>query len=83
MQGPAYLAAHHLGGYQFYWTDDPHKAIRFFLEDQANTVMMAVRQLRGDLFPACLIVAPRAVEHVWVPGEGVKREGVGPVIERR
>jgi hypothetical protein len=35
-------------------------------------VMMAIRQLRGDLFPACLPECPRAVEHMWVPGEGVR-----------
>ena len=58
MQGPSYLAARCLGGYEFYWDDDIHKAVKFFDRTTADTVMMAVRQLRGDLFPACLSRVP-------------------------
>lgn len=65
MQGPAYLAARHLGGYEFYWTEQHNQAIRFYERSQADTVMMAIRQLRGDLFPACLTRAPCAIEHSW------------------
>ena len=66
MQGPAYMAARRLGGYEFYWTDDIHSAIRFFDRDTADLVMMTIRQLRGDLFPACLTRVPCAVEHSWM-----------------
>jgi hypothetical protein len=65
MQGPAYLSARHAGGYEFCWTDDHSKAIRFPTREQADLVMMAVRQLRGDLFPSCLTQVPRATEHAW------------------
>ena len=74
MQGPAYLSARQLGGYEFCWTEDVYKAIRFFNRDQANLVMMTIRQLRGDLFPSCLTKVPCAVEHTWTR-EGVRRDG--------
>lgn len=70
MQGPAYMAARQLAGYEFYWTEDVNKAIRFFNREQADTVMMTIRQLRDDLFPNCLIKAPCAVEHMWIPSIG-------------
>jgi hypothetical protein len=73
MMGPCYLAVRHLGGYEFYWDRDHSDALRFYSRGQADMVMMTVRQLRGDLFPACLPDSPRAVEHVWIPGEGVRR----------
>jgi hypothetical protein len=73
MQGPAYLTAHHSGGYEFRWTDQVNDAIRFYTREQADVVMMSVRQLRGDLFPTCLTWVPCAVEHMWVPSEGIKR----------
>lgn len=63
MQGPAYLATRQCGGYEFYWTEEVAQALRFAFREQADTTMMAVRQLRGDLFPACLTRTPRAVEH--------------------
>jgi hypothetical protein len=66
MQGPAYLSAHHLGGYEFYWTENHYDAIRFTTREQADLVMMAVRQLRGDLFPSCLPRVPCAVVHKWI-----------------
>lgn len=73
MQGPAYLTVRHAGGYEFCWTEDIHKALRFENREQADLVMMAVRQLRGDLFPPCLTRIPCAVEHAWVQGEGWTR----------
>lgn len=75
MQGPSYLTVRHAGGYQFEWTDKVGNGLRFFSREQADMTMMAVRQLRGDLFPACLPRVPCAVEHVWIPGEGVKSTG--------
>lgn len=74
MQGPSYLSVRHAGGYEFFWTDDPYKALRFFDREQADLTMMAVRQLRGDLFPACLPRVPCAVEHGWLQGEGIIKE---------
>jgi hypothetical protein len=73
MQGPAYMAARQLAGYEFYWTEDVNKALRFFDREQADTVMMTIRQLRGDLFPVCLTRVPCAMEHMWIRGEGVRR----------
>ncbi len=78
MQGPAYLAARRLGGYEFYWTDDAYQAIRLYDQGQADLVIRTIRQLRGDLFPACLTRVPCAVEHVWIQGEGAKRIGGAP-----
>ncbi len=66
MPGPAYLAAKECGGHIFYWTTNCHDAIRFQMRQQAEAVMMAVRQLRGDLFPACLPYSPRPVEHKFM-----------------
>lgn len=73
MQGPAYLAARHLGGYEFYWTNDWTRAIRFASREQGDLVMMSVRQLRGDLFPACLTRVPCAVEHGFADGRLISR----------
>jgi hypothetical protein len=73
MLGPCYLAVRQLGGYEFYWSREHSEGIRFADRGQADMAMMAIRQLRGDLFPACLPDSPRAVEHMWTPGEGVKR----------
>ena len=78
MQGPAYLSARHCGGYEFFWTDDVYKAIRFAFRDQADLTMMAVRQLRGDLFPPCLVRVPCAVEHVFAPGGPPHRRELSP-----
>lgn len=66
MQGPSYLSVRHSGGYEFNWTDDVYQALRFANQEQADKVMMAVRQLRGDLFPPCLTRVPCAVEHQFV-----------------
>ena len=73
MMGASYLSARHLGGYEFYWTEDVHRAIRFINKEQADLMMMAVRQLRPDLFPICLPTPIQTTEHVWIPGEGVRR----------
>ena len=80
MQGPVYLSARQLGGYEFYWTADVQSAIRFFEGAQADMVMMAVRQLRPDLFPACLPTPIRAVEHEWFGG--ATREDVRKLEEK-
>lgn len=73
MQGPSYLSARHLGGYEFHWDNDANKAIRFINQEQADLVMMAVRQMRPELFPSCLPRPISAVEHCWVSGEGIVR----------
>jgi hypothetical protein len=43
MQGPAYLTVTHSGGYDFAWTDDVHKAIRFSLQEHADKVWREYR----------------------------------------
>lgn len=68
MQGPSYLTVRHCGGYEFLWTDDSHNALRFHSREQGDLVMMAVRQLRGDLFPPCLPRGICAIEHEFVDG---------------
>ena len=77
MQGPAYLAARTCGGHVFHWTNDPLKGIRFFSREQADQVMMAVRQLVPDLFPACVTQPPKPVEHGWL--DGIRSDGSGGV----
>lgn len=63
----AYLAVRCMGHqYDFYWTEDHAKALRFLDEDQADLTMMAIRAIRPDLFPAALPRAPRPVEHKWL-----------------
>lgn len=71
--GPCYLGVRQLGGYEFYWTADVFKGLKFSDREQGDMAMMCIRQLRGDLFPACYATVPRAVEHVWVQGGGVQR----------
>lgn len=68
MQGPAYLAVRQLGSYEFYWTKKVNLALRLLDREQADTPMMAVRQLRDDLFPACLTRCACATEHTWIKG---------------
>lgn len=72
MIGPCYLSARYLGGYEFFWTRDPHEAIHFHTKNIADVTFLAIRQLRPDLFPACLPEPIAAIEHIFVPGEGVR-----------
>lgn len=73
MQGPAWLTVRHSGGYEFCWTENENDSLRFDSRHHADLVMMAVRQLRGDLFPSCLTKVPCATEYFWKQGEGWKR----------
>lgn len=64
-----------LGDYrsEFYWTDDPHKALRLISQEAADGVAMAVRKLAPDLwgFASTLGEAwPR--EHGWLANVGTK-----------
>lgn len=77
MQGPAYLAAKTCGGHEFCWTADPLKGIRFCSYDQANMVMMAVRQLVPELFPSCVTQPPKPVEHGWLDSLPVGSDDLG------
>jgi len=67
IEGPSthYLAARKLGKYEFYWTMDPHKGLRFYNQEQADATMMTIRELCPDLFPAVFGEA-KPVEHAWV-----------------
>ncbi len=48
--GQSYLAARDLGGHHFFWTREPNHALRFWSKDQADLVMMAVRNHVPALF---------------------------------
>ena len=62
LPGQVYMATRKLACYEFYWTEDPSKALRFFSHEQADTTAMAIRELHKDLFPEFL--SPRVVECV-------------------
>jgi hypothetical protein len=65
--GARYLGARHLGRYEFFWTEDHAKALRFHDETQADLTMMTVRDLKPDLFAfAALLGDAKAVEHGWI-----------------
>ena len=76
--GPRYLTVQHLTGAgmrDFKWTADHNEALCFKSEDQADRVMMAIRQLSkyanldtvfGGLFAfEAALGDARAVEHGW------------------
>jgi len=76
MQGPAYLAVRHLGNmYEFHWTNDASTALKSPGKHQASLLMLAIRQLRPDLFPACLTSPIAPMEHGWFVGEGFRKTG--------
>lgn len=65
--GPKYLATRNLGKYEFYWTAEHDKALRFYSEAQADVTMMAVRESEPHLFAFEAVLSnARAVEHGWV-----------------
>lgn len=65
--GQRYLAARHLGCYEFYWTDEHAKAIRFINQEQADQTMMAIRHLAPDLFGfEKTLCNAQPVEHGWM-----------------
>lgn len=68
--GPNYLGTRKLGKYEFYWTRDHNKALRFYSKQQADDAMMAVRELDENLFGfAETLGEAKPVEHGWVnPG---------------
>jgi hypothetical protein len=67
--GQRYLAARKLGGYEFHWTADHNEALRFCSQEQADLVLMTVREMRRDLFAfAVLLGEARPVEHGWMTG---------------
>ncbi len=65
----AYLSARRLGGYEFFWTTEPNLALRFHDKDQADLAMMAIRQLRPELFFGYVDGKAswfKPVEHRWL-----------------
>jgi hypothetical protein len=80
--GQKYLAVQRLSqSDNFEWTPDHNKALAFRSQDQADALMMAVRQmerelytLRGSTFNASLfgfeasLGNAKAVEHAWASG---------------
>jgi len=68
--GQHYLAARQLAGYRFYWTQNHDDALRFFSREQADMVMMSVRELAPKLFWfAENLTDARPVEHAWLDPE--------------
>lgn len=69
--GTKYLATRRLGINEFYWTSDHNTALRFISEQQADGVMMAVRELVPPLFEfARTLGEARPVEHGWIGSKG-------------
>lgn len=71
--GQRYLAVQRLSmSYNFEWTTDHNRALAFRTEDQADALMMAVRQMDrqhqgGTLFGFEVTLGDaKAVEHGWV-----------------
>ena len=74
LAGPCYLQVVDRGGYYFQWHTDPHNAIRFSRKEDADLCMMAIREMRPELFPACLPVAPVVREHVFFNDIDTRRD---------
>lgn len=73
--GPRYLAVQRLRmSDSFEWTTDHDKALAFRSQDQADALMMAVRQMdrqfqQGSLFGfESTLGNAKAVEHGWIGG---------------
>jgi hypothetical protein len=66
--GQRYLATRKVTtSHEFVWSQDYLAAIRFHSEEQADSVMMAVRQLAPDLFGFERTIGnARPVEHAWM-----------------
>ena len=66
--GQNYLAVRKLGEHEFFWSKDHMQAIRFYSEQQADGVMMAVRSLAPAIFAFAVNLGDaRPVEHGWMP----------------
>lgn len=71
----------------FEWTTDVNKALAFRSKDQADAMMMALRQLDRDYHKGALFAFEaslgnaRPVEHGWTLGDAVRkaRGGAAPV----
>lgn len=69
VSGPHYLCVRDVGNRRtFEWTRDHDAAIRFHSSQQADEVMMAVRELRRELFIFPTGEEARPVEHGWLDG---------------
>ncbi|MDE2096623.1 MAG: hypothetical protein KGL39_05195 [Patescibacteria group bacterium] len=74
--GPNYLSAYNVAmSHEFYWTRDANKALAFRNKDQADAVMMAVRQLAPSLFTFALQLGDaKAVEHGFLENPSHDRD---------
>lgn len=64
--GHYYLAARTHSVHEFHWTQDSLKALRFANEEQADQAMMALREIKPELFMfARNLGEPRPIEHSW------------------
>ena len=76
VSGPHYLCVRNLNGKrEFFWTRDHDRALRFASEDQADDAMMAIRELKRELFIFPTGEDPKPVEHAW--GDGSERSEDG------
>lgn len=68
--GQFYLRASKVGSLaSFSWTNDHNAALRFYSEEQADMVMMAIRSLQPELFAFGKVLRdPKPVEHGWMGG---------------
>lgn len=74
--GRRYLGTRRLGCDEFYWTQDHAAATRFVSASQAHGVMMAVREIRPDLFAFEVSLGDaRPIEHAWFPRPAESSEG--------
>ncbi len=65
--GQNYLSYRHLGRHEFHWTKDHTRALRFFSLEQADNVMMAIRELAPTLFAFAITLGEaKPVEHGWI-----------------
>lgn len=69
--GTNYLAVREIAHkHTFHWTADHDKALHFRTKEQADGLMMAVRQLSPELFGfAETLGDANAVEHAWMRAE--------------
>lgn len=66
--GPNYLRVREITNvYDFSWTKDANKALRFHSKEQAIATMMALRQAFPEVFAFAIMLGDaQAVEHGWV-----------------
>ena len=72
--GTKYLAVREIAHiHTFHWTADHNAALHFRTKEQADGLMMAVRELSPDLFGFAVTLGDaRAIEHAWDTWDSAK-----------